>query len=120
MLITTTHIPKVPDPLGFRPSDKLLHFMAYTVLGALVGLVSSRYVRPRLGVALMLFVGLAVHGVLDEVTQPLFGRHADAADWFADILGAAAGLGLFFAASNFVQRWRNADEKLAGKAKHQR
>src|SRR5262245_24342531 len=65
LLITATHIPKVPEPLGFRPSDKLVHLAAYAVLGALVGLVCSQYQRLRLWVAVGLLVLLSVHGALD-------------------------------------------------------
>ncbi len=114
MLITATHIPKVPEPLGFRASDKLVHLAAYAVLGALVGLVSSQYLRLRFGMAAVLLAGLAVHGMLDEATQPLFGRHADVADWIADILGAALGLAMFFAVSALVRRRRNTDESFHG------
>jgi len=107
VMITATHIPKVPEPLSFRPSDKLLHLTAYAVLGGLVGLVCSQFQQLRFRVAVVLLLGIAVHGVLDEVTQPLVGRHADVADWFADIVGAALGLGLFMTASTLVRRWRN-------------
>jgi VanZ family protein len=107
VMITATHIPKVPEPLGFRPSDKLLHFTAYAVLGGLVGLVCTQFQPLRFRVAVVLFVGIAVHGILDEVTQPMVGRHADVADWFADIAGAAAGLGLFMIATTLMRRWRN-------------
>lgn len=106
VLITATHIPKVPEPLGFRPSDKLVHLAAYAVLGALVGLVCSQYRRLRFWLAVVLLIVLAVHGALDEVTQPLVGRHADVADWCADILGAALGLGLFLGGATIVrQMW---------------
>jgi VanZ family protein len=103
LLVTATHIPKVPEPLGFRPSDKLVHLAAYAVLGALVGLVCSQYARLRLWVAAVLLVALAAHGALDEITQPLVGRYADVADWYADILGAALGLGLFMAAATLLR-----------------
>lgn len=91
-LITAMHIPRVPEPLSFRASDKVVHLLAYAVLGALVGLAWS--LRWRFGwlAALGLWVLLAAHGALDEVTQPIFGRHADVLDWYADMLGAALGL----------------------------
>lgn len=112
LLITATHIPKVPEPLGFRPSDKLVHLAAYAVLGALVGLVCSQYQRLRLWVAVGLLVLLSVHGALDEVTQPLVGRHADVADWVADMLGAALGLGLFLALATLLRPiWSSAENR---------
>ena len=105
-LITATHIPHVPDPLRILPSDKLLHFAAYAVLGTLVGLAwSLRWVlgwRAVLG----LWLPLAVHGALDEVTQPYFGRHAETSDWYADIGGAAAGLAAVAAAQWCWRRMR--------------
>jgi VanZ family protein len=104
LLITATHIPKVPEPFGVRPSDKLLHLSAYAVLGALVGLAFSQYRRLRLSLAAALLAGVALHGMLDEVTQPLFGRDAEVADWFADVAGAVLGLGLMLAISMLVRR----------------
>jgi VanZ family protein len=74
------------------------------VLGALVGLAFSQYRRLRLSLAAALLAGVALHGMLDEVTQPLFGRDAEVADWFADVAGAVLGLGLMLAISTLVRR----------------
>ncbi len=102
-LVTSTHLPRVPEPFQFRPSDKLVHFLAYALLALLAALAWS--LRWRLGWRAMLglLALLAVHGSLDEVTQPAFGRHADVLDWCADVLGAALGLGLFAAVRQLRQ-----------------
>jgi VanZ family protein len=38
---------------------------------------------------------VAVYGAFDELTQIPVGRHADVADWFADVAGSVIGLALF-------------------------
>ncbi len=38
------------------------------------------------------FAALAVFAVLDEITQPLVGRHTELLDGVADILGVAIGM----------------------------
>jgi VanZ family protein len=106
VLIAATHIPKVPEPLGFRTSDKIQHLVAYATLAILAGWVWS-LVRPfgwRQALALLAMV--AVHGVLDEVTQPLVGRNADVLDWYADVLGATLGVGVLLTMQASVRRWR--------------
>jgi VanZ family protein len=37
-------------------------------------------------------LALAAFAVLDEATQPVFGRHADPLDWVYDCIGLTAGL----------------------------
>jgi VanZ family protein len=105
-LITATHIPRVPEPLGFRPSDKVVHLLAYAVFGALAGLAWSLRWGLSWRAALGLWLLLAAHGILDEVTQPIFGRHADVLDWYADMLGAAVGLAMVGAARQCWLRMR--------------
>lgn len=117
VLVTATHIPKVPEPLGFRPSDKLVHFAAYALLGALVAFVFAQYRRPSWWTAAGLLLALTIHGALDEATQPLFGRHADVADWGADTIGAALGIGLVMGLVNAAaRRWARSARKPTGNA----
>ena len=97
-LITATHIPRVPEPMGFRPSDKVVHLLAYAIFGGAGGAGVVAAMGTGLAQALGLWVLLAAHGILDEVTQPLVGRHADRLDWYADMLGAALGLSAVAAA----------------------
>lgn len=108
VLITTTHLPKVPEPLGFRPSDKVQHLLAYATLAVLAGWVWS-LMRPfGWRQALVLLAMVAAHGILDEVTQPLFGRNADVLDWFADVAGATIGLSGLLLLLAARRRWRPA------------
>ncbi len=93
MLVFTTHYPRPEELLGRRlPSDKLMHFVAYGVLGALAALVLRSRGRLVGRFAPLLGAGLATWGVLDEATQPLFGRAADPLDWVYDVIGIALGI----------------------------
>jgi VanZ family protein len=86
-----------PNPLPFLPpdlllQDKLLHGLAYTVLGALL-VPGFRGAGCSAGCALLLAVALAsIYGATDEFHQSFVpGRNADVLDWVADSLGAALG-----------------------------
>jgi VanZ family protein len=80
----------------FRFSDKAVHFLAYTVLGALIGMRRSWRRDPAAGLPDP--IGLAVgilFGVSDEVHQlyvPL--RMFSVGDMVADGLGVMAGVWL--------------------------
>ena len=88
-----THI---PIPAGVIPrggGDKVLHFVGYTILASLLmGLRASRGPFGWRSIVMRWLV-LAAYGAFDEVTQSLVGRHADVADWYADLMGACCGLG---------------------------
>jgi VanZ family protein len=77
---------------GLLDPDKLLHLAAYAVLGLLAGLAYGGRWHNTSTAALWLLVLLATWGILDEVTQPLFGRLADASDWIYDLIGSGIGL----------------------------
>jgi VanZ family protein len=81
-------LPPTPQVAHF---DKVLHFGAYFVLGALLGvgwLVAGR--RPGRGWLLLLALLL---GASDEVRQArLDHRSGDVTDWLADAAGATMGL----------------------------
>jgi VanZ family protein len=83
-----THMPRTP---AVPHVDKVLHFGAYFVLGALLGAGwhwAGR--RPARG-WLLLFA--LVLGVSDEVRQSRMDeRTGEVADWVADAVGATAGL----------------------------
>lgn len=89
-----THI---PIPAGVIPrggGDKVLHFIGYMILASLLmGLRASRGPFGWRSIVMRWLV-LAAYGAFDEVTQLLVGRHADVADWCADLIGTALGLGL--------------------------
>lgn len=97
-----------PDPFPFVPRgllshDKLVHAVAYAVLGILVALALS---GPRLaGGRRLLLAAVAVaslYGATDEWHQARVpNRQADAADWVADTAGALGGAAL---AAAFLRR----------------
>jgi VanZ family protein len=102
LLVWATHHPKPENLLGPNPpSDKALHFMAYGVLGFLMAatLAASRHWSRRN--AVVLAVALALAAVIDESTQPLFGRAAEVLDWVFDLIGIAGGMA-FVTIADFV------------------
>jgi len=108
VLVVATHAPAkdveflaLAVDYGLLEPDKLLHLAAYGVLGLLAGLAYGGRWRKPSSAAVSLFTLLAAWGMLDELTQPLFGRLADVGDLIYDILGIAIGL----AAGIFASRW---------------
>lgn len=91
----TTHLPPKSGQAFSPLNDKLMHFLGFTLLGMLVVWRRSGVPRPSAVWDLLPgFVALALYGVLDEMTQPPFGRDCEFYDWLADCGGAAAGLWL--------------------------
>ena len=86
----------MPIPAGVVPrggGDKVLHLVGYSVLASLLmGLRASRGPFGWYSIVMRWLV-LAAYGAFDEITQLLVGRHADVADWYADLIGACCGLG---------------------------
>ena len=87
---------------GLLDPDKLLHMAAYGVLGLLAALAYGGRWQTMTSAAIALFAMLAVWGIVDELTQPLFGRLADANDFVCDLIGGAIGLVAGFAASRWL------------------
>lgn len=92
-LFTATHWPKVELP-GPPHTDKALHIVVFglwTLLFALTG-----YVRPirRPGPLLAITLIAAAWSGLDELLQeiPFINRHATIHDYYANLVGVAAGL----------------------------
>lgn len=111
LLVVATHAPsakvqflvKAVDYGPLAP-DKLLHMASYAVLGLLAVLAyGSRWRRPATGVIALFFM-LAAWGVLDEATQPFFGRSADVIDWAYDVVGVVLGLAAGLVASRWLDR----------------
>jgi VanZ family protein len=93
-LFVGTHLPsslaKMPDV-----NDKLLHLGAYA---GLAFLLSAALTASRLkhGTLLITLAVAAAYGCFDELSQMLVvGRHADIADWAADVFGAGIGALVF-------------------------
>lgn len=93
VLLYATHHPKPGDLVGVPlPGDKTLHFIAYGLLGAVVGAAVAARGGWGARHAAGWLAGLAVFAALDEATQPLFGRYADVRDWVFDAIGLVLGL----------------------------
>lgn len=94
LIFILSHQPDLSGPswLDAVPySDKLAHFLIYAVLCLLAARALHREPAPLLrGHALILAVAFAaLYGISDEWHQSFIpGRHPDAADWAADLLGA--------------------------------
>lgn len=111
VLLMAMHLPGEAIPEGFRPgeSDGVVHTLAYMVFGFLLcgtfdALHRRRYPTANTPVLIYVFIFLAciTYGYIDEETQPLTGRTADAADWEADVLGALIGCCLHLAMKIFL------------------
>lgn len=81
--------------------DKFVHALAYGLLGLLAALAYGGLWKSILTAAAMLFTMLAAWGVVDELTQPFFGRACDVNDWVSDCVGAAVGMAVGLA----FERW---------------
>jgi len=103
-----THLPGgvvVAPPV----SDKLLHFAAYAGLSFLLALLAwcLGLRGPRVYAAVLMIS--VCYGAIDELGQiPVPGRHADMADWNADMLGVVAGLTLHWLAVRAATVWGTA------------
>lgn len=96
LLVVGTHLPGDAVPGPIMASDKVIHFGAYMVLGALVAIcVTPRGGRLAITTAAILWTLVIGFGALDELSQPLFGRSCDLFDWLADAAGAAIGIGAY-------------------------
>lgn len=103
VLVVATHYPKPEELVGNRlPSDKLLHFVAYGLLGFLAALMLRARGRLVGWTAPLLAAGLAAWAVIDEATQPLFGRAADPLDWVYDVIGITIGIGTIVVVNSSV------------------
>jgi VanZ family protein len=82
----------LPAPGYFPSADKLAHFVAYAIGGALLARAVLASAAP-----LSLAVALGwLHGIGDEWHQSFVpGRSVDVWDWVADALGIVAGVYLY-------------------------
>jgi VanZ family protein len=95
ILVAATHLPRLDMSIEIDtpvPGDKVAHFAAYGVLGSLVGLIAAEARHNWRRTFPPALAAIAAFALLDETTQPMFGRDAEAFDWVADVIGAAAGL----------------------------
>jgi len=111
ILLIATHLPADNVEFIVRAADyglfeldpdKLLHMAAYGVLGMLAALAYGGRWQTTLSAAIALFVLLTAWGMVDELTQPLFGRFADSSDLAFDIIGSVIGLAAGLAVSRVL------------------
>lgn len=109
VLIVATHLPSVGGMVRYPGADKVLHVLAYTVLGTLAAAVIGSIRGLSLRNLTALLVVLALFAAADELTQPWFRRQAELGDWLADCVGFSLGVGgVAWVASRRQQR---ADEE---------
>lgn len=82
----------IPLKLPILPTDKVLHFGAYGVMGFLICLPASRIMRSLFWGAWLGAVIAGLYGITDEIHQSYVpGRDDDVYDIVADMLGATLG-----------------------------
>jgi VanZ family protein len=92
-LFWATHAPDLRPPVigpPGVPSDKIFHFLGYTVL-AFLAILTVMTRRTRRITAIVAILVLIVVAGIDEATQPLTRRDAEFADWCADVTGIFVG-----------------------------
>ena len=96
-LTTATHWPGVTIEGPVPRPDVWVHVGAFGVWGALLVLTEWLGAPTARSAGIAIILGIA-WAAMDELTQPIFNRQADWADWFADvggvILGVLAGTGI--------------------------
>lgn len=92
-ILVLTSIPGADLPrVGFHSSDKLVHATMYGIFAWLATRSLLRTGRPVRYAILLVVLGIALFGALDEWHQQFIpGRSMDSFDWMADISGAVIG-----------------------------
>lgn len=93
MVVNDSLEPTIPKVFDLFPSDKLLHYSAYTALSFWFAGVSQRRRYLLIGVFL-----IALGGMLELGQGAMgLGRMADWRDFLANSLGVCTGLGIAYA-----------------------
>lgn len=87
-LALSTHMPTASLPIRIT-NDVACHFVAYFGLGVVVWLALVAKMRFTVATSCAAWALVAALGVLDETTQPWFGRAFQWKDIAADSIGAA-------------------------------
>ena len=96
LVLVLTHIPHSSLPHQFIFNDKMMHYVAYSVISFLYGIsFSPRGYKGLLGL-LLVAVGVSILAAIDEYSQQYFGRNTDIYDYYSDLYGVATGVGLSF------------------------
>lgn len=108
-IFIATHIPadRLPDVPG---SDKTAHFVAYFILAGLL-YISTRLTNPtRTWLGATVIAIAMIYGAIDELLQPLVGRHGDLDDWLYDVAGATTAV-LLLATIRRLWNWYQPTDK---------
>lgn len=93
LIFTLSAQSAIPAPLLFPFQDKVIHALAYAVMGGLCCRTFSRFISAPGHKALVCLGFCSLYGLSDEFHQSFVpGRHADVFDWVADTFGATAGI----------------------------
>ncbi|MBC7185793.1 MAG: VanZ family protein [Calditrichaeota bacterium] len=96
LIFVLSSLPKIPTiPTGFRPIDKVAHFVEYFVFGLLLAGAFAHSSAHRLMRRSLVMAGIlgVAYAVLDEFHQKFVpGRFATVEDAIADTLGVMVGL----------------------------
>ena len=113
LIFLLSSLSKIPySILGFVP-DKLLHFVEYALLAALIARAIYSLPKPSAWwvVLLITFVAVAILGTLDELYQSAIPRRSpELLDWVADVSGGLLG-GICYL---FLKLWLTRRAQAAG------
>ncbi|SHI75599.1 VanZ like family protein [Cycloclasticus pugetii] len=99
LIFYLSHQSALPTPVLFAHQDKVIHVIAYAVLGFFALAYFTQVIKNEQRALIVAFIFSALYAASDEWHQSFIsGRESDLYDWFADILGA--GLSLLI-----VTRW---------------
>ena len=82
--------PSLPSPIQFTYQDKLIHGVAYAIMGWLSWRCLSNFFNRQLPLTITALVYCIVFGLSDEWHQSFVPeRSSDVFDWIADTVGAS-------------------------------
>ncbi len=87
-----------------RLTTTIAHFVAYALLGFLLGVALGGWRVDLRRLVLGLALAAALGGAIELIQGPLSYRDAQLADFVVDVAGAAAGLVVFSAAASVARR----------------
>lgn len=102
LIFVGTHLPSVAG-IAPRVNDKVMHFGAYFLLGALLCYITTSTRLPQ-RFAMIAGVGL-LYAAVDEFTQSFVpGRTSDVKDFFADAAGLFTAIAFYAIARTLFRR----------------
>ena len=96
LIFVQSSYPSAPRPEDLPHTDKLLHFLAYAILGVLFFRAFGNTLQGKADSRLLMIlsiIGASLYGISDEIHQHYVpSRHADMADILADTIGGIYGV----------------------------